>query len=73
MGHIKNAFDYNNIMATRNRRLGEMEYTLMLRKGKAVGSITLTENQFKELVEQLELTEELSLTHKENKVYIIGN
>jgi hypothetical protein len=71
MAHLKNAFDLNHIITIRNRRSGEMEYTLHIHKGKLTASITLSEKQFSEAVEQLQLKEEPSLTHEENKVYII--
>lgn len=71
MAQSKNVFDYNHILANRNRRTGQMEYTLILRKGDLVTSISLTEDQFNETVAHLGLKEEQSLTHEENKVYII--
>lgn len=71
MAQSRNVFDYNHILANRNRRSGQMEYTLILRKGDLVTSISLTEAQFNETTEHLELKEEPTFTHEENKVYII--
>lgn len=71
---LRNAFDYNNIMATFKRSTGEWSYTLNIRATgqRYPGSIELTPEQFAQLQEQLELKEEPSLTSDTGKVYIIN-
>jgi hypothetical protein len=69
---VKNAFDYNHIIASLKRSTGQWSYSFTVHgKGKAVGSIELTEAQFAQLKEQLKLREEPSLTSDTGKVYII--
>lgn len=58
---IKNAFELNHILASRNRRTGEMCYSLTVHKGRKIGSITITCEQFEQLQNQLDLKEETSL------------
>lgn len=74
MPKIKNAFDYNNIMACLKRSTGEWIYTLNIRAtGRPYpGAIDLTQEQFNQLQEQLNLKEEPSLTSDTGKVYIIN-
>lgn len=74
MPKLKNAFDYNNIMATLKRSTSEWSYTLNIHATgiRFPGSIDLTQDQFKQLQEQLELKEEPSLTSDTGKVYIIN-
>lgn len=71
---VRNAFDYNNIMATLKRSTGEWSYTLNIHAtGQPYpGTIDLTPEQFKELEVQLKLKEEPSLTSDTGKVYIIN-
>jgi hypothetical protein len=71
---IRNAFDYNNIMATFKRSASEWSYTLNIHATgvRFPGSIDLTPEQFNELRVQLELKEEPSLTSETGKVYIIN-
>lgn len=71
---LRNAFDYNNIMVTLKRSTGEWSYTLNIHATgqKFPGTIDLTEEQFKQLQEQLQLKEEPSLTSDTGKVYIIN-
>ncbi len=71
MKQPKNAFELNHILVNRNRRSGLLEYTLVIHKGKSTAAINITESQFSEAVAELQLKEEPSLTHEENKVYII--
>lgn len=74
MPKIKNAFDHNIIMATLKRSTGEWSYTLNIHATgkKYPGTIDLTQEQFKQLEEQLELKEEPSLASDTGKVYIIN-
>lgn len=71
---LRNAFDYNNIMATLKRSTGIWSYTLNIHATgqKYPGSIDLTEEQFTELQKWLQLKEEPSLTSDTGKVYIIN-
>lgn len=71
MAQIPNAFSLNHIIQTRNRRTGKLEYVLTVHKGHHTGSIELMEEQFKKLETELVLAAESSLTHEDNKVYII--
>lgn len=69
----RNAFDYNNIMSSLNRVTGEWTHSLCIHgKVKFPVSIELTDDQFKELQEGLQLKEEPSLTSDTGKVYIIN-
>lgn len=71
---IRNAYELNNIMACLKRSTNEWSYTLNIHAtGKQYpGSIDLTQEQFAQLQEQLELTEEPSLASDTGKVYIIN-
>lgn len=70
----KNAFDYNNIMASLKRSTGEWCYTLNIHATgqRFPGTIDITAEQFNELRVQLNLKEEPSLTSDTGKVYIIN-
>lgn len=70
----KNAFDYNNIMATLKRSTGEWNYTLNIHgTGKQYpATIDITSEQFNELRVQLDLKEASGLTSDTGKVYIIN-
>ena len=73
MPKIKNAADYNNIMSTFKRSTGVWSHTLNIHgKVKYPASIELTQAQFDQLQEQLQLKEEPSLTSDTGKVYIIN-
>ena len=74
MAKVKNAYDYNHIMACLKRSTGEWSFTLNIHgTGKRYpASIDLTQEQFEQLQEQLELKEEPSLTSDTGKVYIIN-
>jgi hypothetical protein len=71
---VRNAFDYNNILATLKRSTSEWSYTLNIHATgqRFPGSIDLTPEQFAQLQEQLQLKEEPSLTSDTGKVYIIN-
>jgi hypothetical protein len=71
---VKNAYDYNHIMACLKRSTGEWSYTLNIHgTGKQYpGSIDLTPEQFNELRVQLDLKEAPGLTSDTGKVYIIN-
>lgn len=71
---LKNAFDYNNIMATLKRSTGEWSYTLNIHATgqRFPGNIELTKEQFYQLQDQLKLKEEPSLTSDTGKVYILN-
>lgn len=70
---LRNAYDCNNIMASLKRSTGEWSYTLVIHgKVKYPAHIDLTQEQFNELQEQLQLKEEPSLTSDTGKVYIIN-
>lgn len=70
----RNAADYNNIMATFSRSKNQWSYTLNIHATgqRFPGTIDLTEEQFKELQEQLQLKEAPGLTSDTGKVYIIN-
>jgi hypothetical protein len=74
MPKVRNAFEHNHIIASLNRTKGEWSHTLNIHAtGRQYpGSIELTEEQFKQLQEQLKLKEEPSLTSDTGKVYIIN-
>jgi hypothetical protein len=73
MKKVRNAFDYNHIIASLKRSTGQWTYSLTIHAtGKAVGGIDLTEEQFTQLKDQLQLKEEPSLTSDTGKVYIIN-
>ncbi len=73
MPKVKNAYDHNIVMVTLNRSESKWNHTLVIHgKGKSVAHIELTEDQFKQVQEQLDLKEEKSLTHDTSKVYIIN-
>lgn len=71
---LKNAFDYNHIIASLRRSTGVWSYTLNIHATgkKFPGSIELTREQFDQLQEELDLKEEPSLASDTGKVYIIN-
>lgn len=68
----RNAFDYNHIISSFNRTEGKWKHSLTIHgKGRSVGSIDLTDEQFSKLKNELQLTEVTSLTSDTGKAYII--